>query len=357
MRRSLWLVLAAAWVGLAGCSSGVSGEPQPATPDSNLADALAVVPASAGSALAVDQAAMKQRWGAADVNSSSDPDSDAYREYLHHLTDYLVAGDLVVSNEKMREDYGWNYADVDWAVESSSPDDPPARVYKLRDTLDMTVVTTSMDDHYQRSGPDSRPVYKLDLKNVEGRPPFLLGAVVIPDQHLVIDGADPSAVLAVIDGTAAGFGETPTAQQMLVAVGDAEGVIAGWGASACQNPGPALPATTSTTRPSLGPDAELDALGTVTWTAVGVSDETHASASAGYPDATAAAADTPRRDDLVTNGTSRVTRQPYTEILGPTTVSAAGDQVRYRMDAITHPTRLVSLWSRRDAPWAFCGSG
>jgi len=144
---------------------------------------------------------------------------------------------------------------------------------------------------------------------------------------------------------------------MLAAVGAAEGVITQWGASACQNPGPELPSTTATTRPSLGPDAELDALGTVTWNVVGVSDETHATASAGYADPTSAAADTPRRAELVNTGTSQVTRQPYTDILGPTTASAAGDQVRYRMDAIELPTRLVNLWARRDAPWAFCGSG
>ena len=48
-----------------------------------------MVPSAAGSAMAVDQAAMKQRWGLAEVTSATDPDSDAYSEYLHHLTGYL----------------------------------------------------------------------------------------------------------------------------------------------------------------------------------------------------------------------------------------------------------------------------
>ena len=33
----------------------------------------------------------------------------------------------------MRDDYGWNYTDVDWALEITAPNDPPARVYKLRE--------------------------------------------------------------------------------------------------------------------------------------------------------------------------------------------------------------------------------
>jgi len=348
MRRGSWFVLAATLVALAGCSSGVAGTPQASAAAGNLAQALAVVPAAAGSAMAVDQAAMKQRWGVVEVNSSTDPSSDSYAEYLHHLLGYVAVSGLAEYAATMPEDYGWGWADVDWAVDISGPDAPPARVYRLRDDLDMAVVTASMDEHYERSGPDTRPTYKVDLAKAGSSVPFVGGAVVLPDKRLVVDGASPAEVLAVIEGTAEDLGSTDTGKAMLAAAPGAESLIVGWGASACQNPkGGIRPGTAEPT---------TAALGSVTWWVSGTVDETHALAGAGYPDASASTADVPRRTELVTNGTSQVTGQPYAKILGATTVTATGTELGYRMNAMQRAGHVVTLWAQRDAPWAFCGS-
>jgi hypothetical protein len=353
MRRSLWLVLAATLVTLAGCSSGVSGEPQRGTAGGNLAEALAVVPVSAGSAVAVDQAAMKERWGVTEVDSSTDPGSDAYREYLRHLAQYITAGRLIQYAAVMPEDYGWGWADVDWAVDITAQGEPVVTVYRLRDDLDMAVVTGSLDERYVRSGPDTRPVYEFNLKKTGSGTAFLTGATVLPDKHLVVAGADIAAVLDLIDGKSEGLAATATGQAMLAAVPDAEGVVVGWGAAACQNP-QTLPRSAADVSTAATATA---ALGSVTWWAIGVVDETRAAVGAAYPDAGAAAADQPRRAELVTSGTSLVSGKPYAEVLGRTTVTAADVQLQYRMDAMERATSVVNMWAQRDAPWAFCGSG
>jgi hypothetical protein len=347
MRRLLGTLILAGTLVTAGCAAE-AGTPQPAPPTSALAAALAVVPDGAGGALATDHAAMKKRWGMSDITSATDTGSAGYDEYLDHLGDAIVAGGLVRTVATMAESYGWSWLDVDWAVETTTSGAPPAVVYKLRDDLDMSVVTSSLDKTYQRSGPDSRPVYELDLKKSGGVPPIVGDVVVLPDRHLVVGGNDPAPVLAVIDGTAPGLAATPTGQAMLMATPTAESLILGWDAGACLAAGRGSGSSATT---SGGPDN----LGRMDWWVTGVVDETHAMAEAGYRDPAAASADAPARATLVSTGRTSTSGLRYAEVLGPTTVSAAGSQVQYRMDAMPRSSVLAGMWARGDLPWAICG--
>jgi hypothetical protein len=111
----------------------------------------------------------------------------------------------------LMEDWGWNWADVEWEAEYHG-DDAYATAYKLRDDIDMDTVRNGFAEQgYEDSEVDGYPSYSLDLQTVSGDGPVvpgLLEVVVMPDDHLLLAGPDAEALLAAATGEADALTET-----------------------------------------------------------------------------------------------------------------------------------------------------
>lgn len=176
--------------------------------------------------------------------------------------------------------------------------------------------------------------------------PFVVPITVVPEKHLIVTGSSPAPILAAIDGKATTMGTDPTVGELTTAIGPSIYTMLRTGNGVCSK----LPVAGSAAAKLLGPEK----LAAPTALALAVMDDTHGEIIARYADAATARADEPRRSTLLTKAQSLLYRQPYTELLGPVTISASGSDLRYRFTALPKPIRLSQLIKTRDEPWAWC---
>jgi hypothetical protein len=321
-----------------------------------LADALHTVPADVTSVWFTDDAAMKKRWGAEDVTSQTDPESQEFKNYLDHSRT-AAGNNLMAYAMVMAQDWGWGGLDVQWMIAPMGRGGPPVAVYRLRSGLDMSVVVDSFQKHgFTRSGPDDRPAFHADLGKVKGAPPFF-DATVLPDKHLLVTGASSDNVLAVIDDPSASLADNPTLVRLLTGVTKPEFAWITLGGDACLSLaavlGPrASPAQVSKAISGLQDALEgthpLDAAAAVT-----IDDRT-AIVTTDFADPAAAAADAKIRPAMLTGGDSMITQRPYSELFTVQHTEVQGRVLRYDLTMTRRPADLPNMIQQRDMPWAYC---
>jgi hypothetical protein len=303
-----------------------------------------------------DDAAMKKRWGAEDVTSRTDPDSQAFKDYLDHSRT-ATGNNLMAYAIVMARDWGWGGLDVQWMVSPMGRSGPPVAVYQLRPDLDMSMVVDSFEQQgFSRSGPDDRPAFHAELGKIKGAPPFF-DATVVPDKHLLVTGASPDNVLAVIDDPSASLVDNPTLVRLLTGVTAPEFAWITLGGDACLSPvdvvGPvADPAEVSKAisgmRDALADTHPIDGAAAVTI------DDSTAVVTTDFADLAAAAADATIRPAMLDGGTSVVTKRPYTELFTVQDTDVQGRLLRYDLTMTRRAADLPNMILQRDIPWAYC---
>lgn len=342
--------------GIGSTAAGSSSPPADGGVTGALADALRTVPADVTSVWFTDDAAMKKRWGAEDVTSRTDPDSQAFKTYLDHSRT-ATGNNLMAYAVVMARDWGWGGLDVQWMVAPMGQSGPPVAVYQLRSDLDMSMVVDSFEQQgFSRSGPDDRPAFHADLGKTKGAPPFF-DATVLPDKHLLVTGASSDKVLAVIDDPSASLVDNPTLGRLLAGVAGPEFAWITLGGDACLSPidmvGPkAGPAEVSKAiagmRDALADTHPIDGAAAVTI------DDSTAVVTTDFADPAAAAADATIRPAMLDGGTSVVTRRPYTELFAVQNTDVQGRVLRYDLTMKRRAADLPNMILQRDMPWAYC---
>lgn len=346
LSRTTTLLSAALLLATTACSS-TSGEATPSAPSDSLSRALALVPGTVTSIEFIDMAAAKSRWGLSDVTGLTPLNDPRAVDLRKRSQTFWTGTELDIQLAVLKD--GWNGNDVDWSLHYA-PDGPPVTLYRLRDGLDMSVVTTALaEGGMTRSGTDDvvRFVPKSLGAGTYGRV-FLSGVTVIPAQHLLIAGAPEG-------WTAPGEGSSLAAQQavptLTAGLTTVDAVSMSVGTAACVDPMTALERRGTPTAVKALADrwAALD-LQQISGSLV-AADDRRVSVVTRYADDATAAKDLPARQKLLA-GNSIVADIPYTDLF-TATVQAAGPTLRYDLDAGL-PARIRDVVQQRDTPWAFC---
>ena len=320
-------------------TSGTSGGTRAAkslSPD--LSAALATMPATTTQSRFTDDAVMKKRWGVPDVTSATPTTSTQFLLYANHARSANV-NPLALDAADARG-AGWGGLDVDWSITSMVAGQPPAAVYGMRAGLDMSAVAAGLTaEGFTRSGPDSRPVFTASPANATG-PLTFFSAVLVPDRHLLVTGADTSIVLAAIDGKTPTLATDPATDVLLTGTPAPEFLALSSRNAACVHPTGPVTGLSGTHPPN-----EIAAM---------TLDDHQAVVSLEFADGAAATADAPTRAALMTKGRSAVSQQSYTSIFTVGSTEVTGAVVSYHLTVEGHPSVLGSMVTAMDTPWAFC---
>ncbi len=341
-RLSAACAIAALLVGGISCSNRASGTPVIAARSASLQQALGLVPASAAQVEFADMAAAKQRWGMSQVNSSTLADSakdpELWKRYSAKARASAAESSLVKESPAMTG-WGWNALDVDWEIRMSDQG-PPVSIYKLRDSLDMNVVTDSLVKHkFVRSGTGDAPRFDRDLADASGVLIFLSGVTVVPAEHLMVGTPDKAWAAPAPGSSLAGSATVATLTAGLPAHIDY--LHLSFGAGACLAP-------RTSSLPAKQPDLKA-----ISAAAEAVTDDSHAVVRTQYADQAAAADDLAARRTLL-RGNSSQTRAPYSTLFTGT-LTAHATTLRYDLTLTRGGSTVRQLIYRRDVPWAFCG--
>lgn len=154
---------------------------------SRVEEALEYLPAGATTVTFVDRAALAERGAGPD---------EAYATELARW-----------SSAMQRAAFGED--DVEWEATATS-DGTVGRVWKMTEGLDFDAVAADLEDAgYRRSGPEDRPTFTADPAAADpdglvgGRyPAVLLTLALVPDEEVIVSGADVSALLDAVEDDA-----------------------------------------------------------------------------------------------------------------------------------------------------------
>ncbi|MEJ7651566.1 MAG: hypothetical protein WKF57_21360 [Nakamurella sp.] len=353
LRTSTAAVLAMVTVLVSGCNGTTGGIAATSSgpPAVNAIDAaLALVPASSGSAEVMDLAAAKQRWGLTGVTSETEDSAEA-DEFLRKLGT-SGSGSRLLQYTRQLQGAGWSGLDVDQQIDLTA-DGMPVSLYRLRSSLDMQKVIDSLSaDGMTRSGSADAPFFQpASLGRGKFGGVFLYGVTVYPAQHLIVGGREAVWTPPTAGGS---LGAVEGVPALLAGLPAADWVAVDTGAAACTDPlaGLILRATPEIARRYL---ATLDAAGErqrVTGVVVALTADDTAQIRTGYADEATAAADLPVRTKILQTGSSAKDNRPYTDVY---TAQIAADEATLHYDI--HAERAATLIQRRferDTPWAFC---
>lgn len=294
-----------------------------------------------------DQAARLRRWNITRPVRATDIEVlQRFGRQVSVLPSAVDSSLPALTQAMLKNGWGWSWIDADWSVLVTG-DGGPHNVLKLRDDLDMSVVTASLRRYYDESGPADRPVYALDLAKATAGVPFTSTVTVLPAKHLLVSGPAPAPFLAAIDGKTASMSTDPTVPTLTAATGPAEYTMVRIGGQVCTKLSGRVKDEVSTL---IGHEP----LAAPTALALAVKDNTHGVVVVRYADPATAATEQPRRTALLSKGRSPLTQQPYTKVLGPVMIQAGGPNLTYRFDALPNPVRLSQMMANRDQPWAWC---
>lgn len=328
--------------GAISCSNRESGAPMMAQRSANLQQALGLVPSSVAQLEFADMAAAKKRWGMSQVNSSTLPtpakDPELWKQYMSRARASAAESGLVGESGGMT-DWGWNALDVDWEIRMRNQG-PPVSIYKLRDSLDMNLVTDSLVTHkFTRSGSSDAPRFDRTIADSSGVLIFVSGVTVIPAEHLMVNTAD-KAWAAPAPGSS--LADSATVASLTAGLPSAIDYLhLSVGANPCIAPrDPGSPVT----------KVELKKISAA---AEAVTDDGHAVVKTQYADQAAAAADLDARRALL-QGHSSQTRAPYSNLFTGT-VTAHATTLRYDLTLTRGGSTVRQLIYQHDTPWALCG--
>jgi hypothetical protein len=195
MRNLGRLALATALLGasLSGCAL-LDGS-------SRLEEALEYLPADATTVTFVDRAAVADRVGDGEPETS-------YRTQLAELTAAM-------------EDAAFSDADVEWEAIGTS-EAGFARIWRMSDDLDFDTVATDLEDAgFERSGTPGRRVFHADPADAQeglvgGRypaPPYDIA--LVPDERLIVSGTNLADVLGAVTDDADSLADAGTFGDLL----------------------------------------------------------------------------------------------------------------------------------------------
>lgn len=355
LRRSLASLAAVTALLISGCATAVDGiaitTGTTAPAGDRLAEALAFVPATAGSAEVMDLATTKQRWGLTAVTSEIDENAPEAVEFRKKLVETGLGSTLMTYNALFKG-AGWNGYDVETEIRPTVGG-PPVTIYRLRSSLDMqTVIDSFTADGMTRTGPDDSPFFaSASIGDGQFGKVFLSGVTVYPARHQLVAGPQGSWTMPA---AGASLASVPGVPDLVADLPSAGYVAIDTGAFACVDPVRPLggSGTPDTVKEYL---AGLDAAGTrqaVTGTLVAVTADDEGQVRAGYADEATAAADLPVRTKILQTVNSAVTNRPY-RLLYTAQISAVGPTLRYAM-SMKRPAILIQSRAQADEPWAFC---
>lgn len=204
-------------------TSGASGK---------AAEAMRFLPADASYVEFYDSEPSSVRLGLEDL--SSDSTDKKIAEYLGKAGErQWVTSSLATSYTAMAS-WSWHFADVEWEANYFG-DDASATVFKLRDDLDMDAVIDSFAERdYERSDAGDFPEFSADLSALgDEAVPVLARAIVVPDEHLVLAGPNPEALLETVRGDADSLADSDTATELLSSFAAPEWAMLAVGESSC----------------------------------------------------------------------------------------------------------------------------
>ncbi|MCD4525582.1 hypothetical protein [Nocardioides sp. cx-173] len=173
-------------------------------PGSDLDEALEVIPADATTVTYVGRAAFAEREGVDDVETGAD--DEELRRYLEAAT--AAASTSLTRYLGIMQEAAFTDLDVQWEVVASGADSGPWTAWKIDDDLDLDDVGDDLvDAGYEESEIGGERAFTTDLGSADpdtqlvgGRYPVgvMSQVVLVPDEHLILAGADPEALLDVV---------------------------------------------------------------------------------------------------------------------------------------------------------------
>ena len=354
LRSSLTAATAALVVLLSACTSTVEGTTSSSTAGGSggdrLAEALALVPATAGSAEIIDLATSKERWGLTSVSSETAGSAEA-NEFVSKLA-ATGLGSSLLTYQSLFTGAGWSGLDVELEIRPQV-DGPPVTIHRLRRTLDMQkVIDAFVADGMTRGGAEDAPFFRAaSIGDGKFGRVFLSGVTVYPALHLVVAGPEGSWSVPAADASLAAAAGVST---LVADLPPADHVAVDTGSRACVDPVGALGVklTPAAVQRFLG---ALDAAGDrqpVIGTLVAVTGDDVGQIRVGYADQAAATADLPVRTKILESVESPFTQRPYSELFTVES-SVVGTTLRYAV-SMERPAILLRTRQMRDTPWAFC---
>ncbi|MCD4536147.1 hypothetical protein LRP67_18815 [Nocardioides sp. cx-169] len=171
---------------------------------SDLDEALEVMPADATTVTYVGRAAFAEREGVDDVVTGAD--DEELERYLEAAT--TAAFTRLTPHLRTMQEAAFTDLDVEWEVVASGADDGPWTAWKINDDLDLDDVGDDLvDAGYEESEMGGERAFTADLGSADpntqlvgGRYPVAVmnQVVLVPDEHLILTGADPETLLDVV---------------------------------------------------------------------------------------------------------------------------------------------------------------
>ncbi|VTU41398.1 hypothetical protein H4P1_00030 (plasmid) [Variovorax sp. PBS-H4] len=307
--------------------------------------------------MVTDLQAARSRWGVGNLDGTAAKDSPEVTAWQERSLNSAAVGELGDYTLPMLQEWGWNTFDVQW--EATLFGDRPVSVLKLRDDIDMAVVTDSLEQAYLVDGPPERPHYRFDRTTGASIMPFL-EATVLPEHKLIVTGGAPEEVLAVFDGNAPSVASLPEEKPWAELTMTPEVMQVRTGGDACTDP----VAGTLGQRASADQRAQLEQklldlqqLARPVTIVHALQDESTAVILAGYSDPQDAAADLHARRTLLTEGQSTQAERPYTDLLPTIDIAAEGKDLVYSVSGTGTARLTLQMSQTQDDPWAYCGTG
>jgi hypothetical protein len=202
MRRAPTTLLTAAAVAVSLTGCGLFDG------SSRLEDALEYLPADAGDVQFVDRAAVAERFGVDDVEHGSDELDDYLDAMAEEQPPTTTLGRWITPMQEA----AFSELDVEWEAVSVVGDGAPARVWKMRDDLDLDEVADALVDagwsEEDGDGADG-DVRRLTIDLGEAADGGLVDdaypvvelrdLAVIPGEHVIVSGGAPETTDAVAD--------------------------------------------------------------------------------------------------------------------------------------------------------------
>lgn len=324
-------------------------------------EALAVLPADAEWVEYVDRDAVYEAAGLDDLeHGASDSEFDDHTEDLAGLP----VGTPLARYVRVMQAAAFSELAVDWYATAQSADSMVS-VYRLDDDIDLGDVAEDLEDAgYDQGEVQGRDRFTADLEDagtsglVGDRYPLpaLADVTIDEDEHLLVTGSDPEAVLDVLDENADSLADDDSVADLFDEAGDVAYASVSAGARACAEPERLSEAQREQATADSGSDAlgRPDAVGTFL---LEDDDDLVPLTLLGFGSDGDAEDDAAAREEWLEEGTDPVTRQPNADLYDVESVEADGSLVRVEVDHGEQAARrAVQMSLQRSGPGT-CGQG
>lgn len=334
----------------------------------NLLDGLAVVPANIHEVYFTDWSRIKENENLETITSQSPIDE---RQKLIMATNKNQAAASRFATPKFAKHadmWGWDTTDLDWEVTLIS-DGPPLYILKTRDDLDLAMIEANFKARdFTTSSYAGVTIYShamhLGADWLQASDLAILNTAIVPDRHLLVLSpaiAQVQAALDSITGKQPSLKENDAVLSTAQALGETSAATLLLGSAWCKGTDPA-----SIVGQRVKPDVaeklrkQLAVQSLTPYEVLGVGYRSVAGKSLGiivmrYADAQAASTALSARQQLLEQGTSVVTQQPYSDMLKLQNATSDGANLIFTVQPRDDkPKRLFDMLLQRDLLFAAC---